>query len=539
MGHQLTTAQIVVEVLKKQGVDHLYCMPGVQNDDFFDALWDSQRELVPIHTRHEQGAAYMALGAALATGRPQTYCVVPGPGMLNSTAALATAYACNAPVLALVGQIPSDLIGRGLGALHDTPGHLEILQTLTKFAAPIRSPEETLPQCTAALSAMLTGRRRPVALEVPMDVWPQTCDVTLPDGAVAEGEPTEFAHDQIREAAKVIGRASNPLIWVGSGALHASEEVRLLAEMLEAPVVANCSGRGTLDSRHYLSHTQPAGAHFWRDADVVLGIGTRLYQRYEWGTKGLRFVLVDNDPAQLSKFGGPDVAVLADARVALTALLEEVPRHNRRRDSRKTELETLKTNLVSKFAKLEPIPSYLEAIYSVLPDDGVLVADVTQVGLASQYAFPIHQPRTFLWPTYYYTLGWGYATALGAQVARKNAPVVAVMGDGGFMFNVQELATAAHYNIPTVAVVFNDNAFGNVQRLQQRFYGRTIVSDLTNPDFVKLAEAHGILGMRASNPNELKKALRDGIDSRAPCLIEVPCGEMPNPWEFMIYRNLR
>jgi acetolactate synthase-1/2/3 large subunit len=210
------------------------------------------------------------------------------------------------------------------------------------------------------------------------------------------------------------------------------------------------------------------------------------------------------------------------------------------RPSRAGELGNLKAKLAAEMAGLEPQLGCLKAIRDVLPDDGILVEELTQIGYTSRVAFPVHKPRTFLSNGYQGTLGWGYATALGAKDAMPNTPVVSISGDGGFMFNVQELATAVRHRIPLVAIVFNDGAFGNVRRIQTEVYGnRVIASDLTNPDFVRLAESFGVKGMRATSPEALRCSLETALADNEPALIEVPCGPMPSPWPFITLPRVR
>lgn len=537
----MNTAQAIVNTLNIQGVERIFCLPGVQNDPFFDALYDLQDTIRPINARHEQGTAYMALGAALATGKPQVYCVVPGPGFLNSSAALSTAYACNAKVMALVGQIPTADIGRGFGLLHEIPDQLGILKSLTKWTARVEGADAAERLTQEAFRQLLSGRPQPVGLECPMDVWRQETSQALSTTPVSV-EPLPVDEDVVQQAARILGQAQRPLIAVGSGAQDASPEVLALAEMLQAPVMAYRGGRGVLDNRHPLSHTMPAGHALWRDADVVLGIGTRLQpQQMVWGTDdNLQIIRIDVDAEEVDRIARPAVRLLADASVALRRLLDVLPSHNRVRASRTDEMQALKADMAARFAKLQPQLAYLEAIRAELPEDGIFVDDLTQVGYAGRFALPVYRPRTYLSPAYQGTLGWGYAAALGAKLACPERAVVSIAGDGGFMFNVQELATAVRHQIAVVVVVFNDGAYGNVRRIQQQqFHGRTIASDLTNPDFVKLAESFGVPGFKAETPDALRQTLRQALAADAPALIEVPCGEMPSPWEFIMLPRVR
>ena len=536
-----TTASIVIERLLAHGIDTLFCLPGVQNDPFFDALYDRTNRIRPIHTRHEQGAAYLALGAAMATGKPAVYCVVPGPGFLNTTAALSQAYGNNAPVLALSGQIPLAYVNRDTGYLHDIPDQLGVMQRLTKWSARIRAPHEAAPLTDEALRQMVAGRPRPVALECPLDVWGKPAKLTLP--AMPEPLPTpEPDEDTVEAAAKMLGEAKRPLIILGGGAQHASAEVTALAEMLEAPVVAYRMGHGVVDGRHELSLPFPAGHKLWAEADVVLGIGSRLHSQFTgWGVDdALKIIRIEIDPEEMVRHRARTTQILGDAAAVTRRLLDRVPRHNRKRSAFREEVAGAKAGVRAELAKLQPQMAYLDAIRAELPEDGLFVDEFTQVGYVSRLAFPVYAPRTYLTLGYQGALGMGYPTALGAKVARPEVPVVSVNGDGGFMFNVQELATAVHFRIPVVAVVFNDNAYGNVRRMQKEDYGdRVIASDLTNPDFIKMAESFGAVGLRAKSPEELRAALRRGFKEPGPVLIEVPIGDTPAPWKFVQLPRVR
>ena len=537
-----TVADFLVRALVEQDLRTLYCLPGIQLDPFFNALFDAGGALRAVHTRHEQGAAYMALGAALATGRPSAFAVVPGPGVLNTTAALATAYATSARVLCVSGEIPSHLIDKGFGMLHEIPDQVGILRHLTKWAERIDRSEDAARLTADAFLALLGGRPRPVALEVPPDVL----GAPMPEAARAvarlslrEPHPaTVLDHDAIRAAARMLAASRRPMIFVGGGALDAAADVRRLAERLQAPVVAYRMGRGVLDDRHPLSLTVPGGHRLWRDADVVLAIGTRLQMaRMNWGTDAsLRVIRVEIDPQEVDRIQKTAIGLVGPAEAILPALAEELERVGTARESRVDELRALKADVARDLAVLEPQLSYLQAIRAALPEDGILVDDLTQMSYVARLAFPVYAPRTYLSSGYQGTLGSGYATALGAQDARRDAPVVSIAGDGGFMYTVQELSTAVRHSIPVVAVVFNDGAFGNVRRMQQEKHGnRVVATDLTNPDFVRLAESFGVAGTRVEDPAALRTALERAIAAREPALIEVPVGVMPDPFPFFNY----
>ncbi|MDE0462761.1 MAG: thiamine pyrophosphate-binding protein [Caldilineaceae bacterium] len=535
-----TGGEALVHGLLSHGIDTIFGLPGVQNDHFYNAVYDAGDRIRAIHTRHEQGAAYMALGYALASGKTGVYVVVPGPGFLNTTAALATAYATNAPVLCLAGQIHQDQIGRGYGMLHEIPDQLTVMRSLTKWARRAESPAE-LPQLLAtALSEMRSGRPRPVGLETPINVLSakaEMSDIPLP---LTVHRP-EVDTDSIEEAARLMGAARNPVIFVGGGAMDAGEEVRALAEALQAPVIASGRGRGILSSRHPFSHTFAAGEPLWEQADLAVAIGTRLTKPLiDWKSPDhLSLIRIEIAPQDSSFLAPAAVTVAADSQDALRALLPALARHNRQRPSRTAEMLALHKEMEQLYDSLQPQIDFIRAIRDTLPDDGIFVDELTQVGYASNIALPVYQPRTFLTPNYQGTLGWGFPTALGAKVAAPNRPVLSIAGDGGFLYCAMELATAVQHGINTVSVIFNDGAYGNVRRMQKELYaGRVISSDLENPDFVAFVESFGAIGVRIHSADSLRDALTDAFTADRPVVIELPVGEMPGPWRMMYPNEL-
>jgi acetolactate synthase-1/2/3 large subunit len=537
---RMTGGGALVEMLCRHGIDTLFALPGVQNDALFVALYDAGDSIRVIHPRHEQAAAYMAFGYARASGRPGAFAVVPGPGLLNTTAALATAYATNSPVLCISGQILSTLIGRGFGLLHEIPDQLAILQGLTKWAARISHPSETGKLVNEAFRQLVDGRPRPVALEMPLDIMALDSEVVLPAVEPPSAPPPPDA-ELIDRAAALLASAKQPMIYVGSGAADASAELLALAERLQAPVTTYTGGKGIVSDRHYLAQNLLAGHDLWRTADVVLAVGTRFNQpQTRWGLDSdIKVIRIDVDPVEITRIARPAIGIVADAREALAALTKALPAAERA--PRQGELEALKAKTAARLeATLGPQCEYLRAIRDELPDDGIYVEDLTQVGYVGRLAFPVYLPRTYIHSGYQGTLGFSYATALGAKVARPDRPVVSIAGDGGFMYNVQELATAALHNIDVVAIVFADGAYGNVRRMQKNDYGnKLIATDLFNPNFPRMAESYGIAGVRALSPDALRRELAAALKRRGPSLIEVPVGEMPDPWPTLIMPRVR
>lgn len=536
-----TGGEAVVEALIAHGVHTIFGLPGVQLDWLYNALYDNQDKIKVIHARHEQGTAYMALGYYLATGEPTVYNVVPGPGVLNSTAALATAYGLNAKVLCLAGQIASHQLDKGYGVLHEIPHQQEVLRGLTKWTDTVLHPSDASRKIAKAFYELNSGRPRPVAVEVPMDVLKMKAEVSDEEELYPTFMPPVDS-DAIEAAAKLLGNAKRPMIFVGGGAQGVSAEVTQLAEMLQAPVVAYRNGHGVLDSRHYLSLHMPPSHEYYKTTDVVLAIGTYMRTPLQrWGTDdNMKIIRIDVDSDAMHRIKMPDLPIVAQAEDAMPVLLDAVAKHNIKRDSIEDEMLAIKAKWAETIAYLEPQNTYLKIIREELGEDGIFIDELTQVGFAARINYPVYKPRTFISTGYQGTLGYGFPTGLGVKVAKPDTPVIAIAGDGGFMFTVQSLATAVQHKIGLVTILFNNNAYGNVRTMQIRDYDeRVIATDLVNPDFVKLAEAFGANGFRAETEEQLREAIQKGFVSDLPTLIEVPIGETPSVDRFRSLGRVR
>ena len=535
-------ATLTADSLIQNGIKSLYCVPGIQNDHFFNALFDRADRIKAIHTRHEQGAVYMALGAALATGQPQAFSIVPGPGFLNGCAALCTAYALNAPLFGVIGQIPSGAIGKGLGLLHEIENQIEILASLTKKADRVVDAATAQAQLASSWQALREGRPRPVGVEIPVNAWLSETGYNIDALAVPAPALKSCTESELQSAIELINAAKTPLIVVGSGAQPHSDAIRKLAKKTGAGVIAFRTGHGVMDSRDPLALTMPAGHRLWNNCDLVIGLGTRLTsQKLDWGIdSNINVLHIDIDKTTLNKTAAPTVGINADLAQVLPALLDKLPQQMDR-SQWAVQIAKAKSEFSAEIeAELQPQLQWLNAIRQALPADGVFVDELTQIGYVSRFAFPCYSPRTFLSTGYQGTLGYGIASALGAAHAKPDTPVVSIAGDGGAMFTIAELATATHHNIPLNVIVMNDNAFGNVKGIQRDKYdARYIASDLTSPDFVKLAESLGVTAARATTPEELRTELTLAINNPGPNLIEVPVGEFPSPWKHILLPKIR
>jgi acetolactate synthase I/II/III large subunit len=532
---RMTGGEALAAQLAREGVSTVFGVPGIQLDYAMDGLAQRRDAIRYVGTRHEQGAGYLAFGYAQAGESPGVSMVVPGPGLLNAAAALSTAYACSSRVVCISGQLPSTAIGQGLGLLHEIPRQSDLLASLTKWSAMARTPAEIPGLVREAFAQVRSGRPRPAGLEIPPDVLQATADVTVLDPAPAA--PAEPDTDAIEQAARVLASAGRPVILAGGGvtAAGAGQALTRLAEALDAPVVTSRNGRGAISDRHPLALTQLGGRQVLPHADVVLAVGTRfitLQGKPVVTRPGTRVILVNADPDDLGGPRKPDVAVMGDARLALEALADALP-ERQGSSGRAAEVADARAWCAGQLRALAPQVSWLGAIRDALPDDGVFVDELTQVGYASRLYYPVYAPRTYITPGYQGTLGYGFPAGLGAKVARPDVPVVAISGDGGFGWSLQELSTARKYGIGLITVVFADGYFGNVRRIQQEDFGRTIGTGLANPDFIGLARAFGVAAIRVSSPARLTGVIREAGAGREPLLIEVPVGELPSPRELM------
>jgi len=534
---KMSTGQVIADRLLAHGVDTLFGIPGAHMYDFNDACWEVRDRLRFIVTRHEQGAGYMAYGYAKSSGRVGAYTVVPGPGMLNSSAALCTAYGATTPVLCITGNIMSHLIGSGRGQLHELPDQLATLRGLTKWAERINFPTEAPAVMAEAFRQLHSGRVRPVAIEAPWDVMGMKADVD-PDVLAEPVPPPPPDTDQVAAAADLIAKARNPLIMVGAGALHAADEVLELARLLQAPVTAHRSGKGIVGEDSPYGMSLAAAFDYWKEADLLIGLGSRLelqYFRWRWFPDGVRTVRIDIDPTEMVRLK-PDVGIVTDTALGTRALIEALEKLLGKRVNREKEFEGIKARAAEAIRSVQPQMAYLDTIRGVLPRDGFFVEEISQVGFTARFGFPVYKPRQYVTCGYQDNLGFGFNTALGVKVAHPDKAVVAVCGDGGFMFGVQELATAVAHRINLVTVVFNNQGYGNVRRDQLTTYdGHLIGVDLVNPDFVKLAENFGVAGYRAESPEALGPILEKALADDAPAVIEVrqQRGTETSPWPFL------
>jgi acetolactate synthase-1/2/3 large subunit len=530
---RMTGGQALVASLHREGVGVIFGLPGVQLYGAMAALRDEPR-IRFIATRHEQATTYMADGYARAKGTFGVALVVPGPGLLNASAGLSTAYAASSPVLVIAGQIPKAKIGQNVGLLHEVNDQLDAIAPVTKWRQRVLEVAEIPAAIREAARQLRTGRPRPVVIDIPPETLEDEGEVTLLDPASAV-RPAAPAGD-VERAAKLLHAAGSPVIMAGGGVnlSGAHDALCAVAEHLQAGVIMTAEGKGALSDAHALS----LGAALWPGAplrafldraDLVLAVGTRM------ATAGLppaqEVIQIDVDPEEIGRNHARTLGLVGDARATLELLAERLRATGAPRPPRGADLGAVRAASAAADDQ-EPQAAIQRSLRAGTPLDAIAVFDMTQLGYHSRPFWPVYEPRSYLTSSYSGNLGFGFPTGIGARVARPDRPVIVVSGDGGFLFNSQELSTAVRYGIPVVVVVFNDDSYGNVARDLDEAWGGSIGAELANPDFVRLAEAYGVAGFRAKEPAEVGDLVREAMGLQRPALIEVPVGRMPRPRFF-------
>ncbi len=531
-------AEALINSLAGEGVEVIFGLPGVQVMEALDAVY-RQPKIRWISVHHEQTAAYMAYGYARTTGKIGVALVVPGPGALNATAAIGTAYATSTPLLLISGQIESYNLGKHRGAVHEIAGQEDVFKPITKWCHCVTSVAEIPEAVQTAMYHLRTGRTRPVELEIPCDIMQTSASVKMLEPKQIEA--AKPASSKIEAAAQALSNAQRPVIWAGGGVIlsDAARELTLLAERLNAPVITTHQAKGAIPETHPLS----LGVYYYGhgpakrtipQADVVLGVGSRLF----FGSNapisfsnGQKIIQIDVDPDEVGRNHKLHVGIASDARTALRSLLDALPAKGRSA-WQPEDLKKIKAETARELNEMAPLQhSIIRTLRSELNNDDILVPGITNIGYWSFLSYPVLSPRTFPTTSYFATLGFAFPTALGAKIGNPQKRVVTTCGDGGFMYALPELATAVQEGINVVALVFTDQAFGaSLYDQQHRFDNRILGTRLQNPDFAGIAENFGALGIKLSSPDELKGALRKALNENRPALIEVPVPTMSAPF---------
>lgn len=560
----MTGGEAIVVCLQAYGVDTIFGIPGVHNLAIYDALRRTPA-IRAITTRHEGGAGFMADGYARVTGRPGVCITITGPGAANALSPLTNAYADSSPVLLITSEVDNKVGGRGLGAFHEAPSQIDMLRGAVGWAERVTQAADIPAAFDRAWRAMTTGRPRPAALEIPTNILNDKADIPAPRPSTPS--TPELDMSAVVEAANLLRRAERPIIYAGQGVLAAgaSAELAAVAEALAAPVMMTYVGRGAIPADHPLSlgcgWTWPSGpfASFLSEADAVLIVGSSLdVMDTRDGTLPLpsQRVQIDIDAQAINKLYPITVPIVADARQALAALasvvsrqtsvvssqMTEVTSHKSQVTDHKSQVTGHKSQVTDHTARLTEVTAaiagrraeaqaliatklgwqFIQTIQAASPRSAIIIGDAATINGWQLYHLPVYEPRTAPFPMHSAALGFALPAAIGAKLAQPQAAVIALCGDGGALFTAQELATAMHYGVNVVLVVFNDQGYRSIEGYQRRLYGEVYAGELTNPDFTRYAEAFGALGLCAETPAALEGALRYALAADRPAIIEVP-----------------
>ena len=536
-----TGAQLLVEALKAHGVDTIFGIPGIHNLAIYDALVD-ERAIRIVTTRDERGAGHMADGYARATGRPGVCLTVPGPGVTNALTAIGEAYADSSPVLLLASQLPSGTVNVDREDFHQLRDVEAVLRSVTQWGVRPARVEEIGRAVDEAFRRFETGRPRPCYVDLPMDLLSAKVDSTV-FAHQADRSPCPSGappHADVRRAAEALMAASRPLLLVGGGAWRATDSLRELVDRLSIPVVMTNSGKGIIPEDHPLSlgdgwMVHQLGREALEQADCIFAIGVRFGPlTTSWWTRQIsgRVVHVDIDPTEIGKHTPVSIGIIGDATQVAEALVAQFG--DRDAGARRPWLDVIVVRERRRAAIRGRAPdavATLEGLRRVLPDESLLFNDINGIACWGAGAFICRRPRTFHYPIGFGCLGFALPAAIGAKLARPAVPVVALCGDGSFLFSGHELATAVQERASVVAVVFNDDAYGTIKADQSyRHPGRSLGGDLRSPDFVRYAEAFGARGCRVDSVQKVPDAVAAALEHDAPTLIEAPCPQALPPW---------
>jgi acetolactate synthase-1/2/3 large subunit len=520
----MTGAQILIECLKREGVEVMFGYPGGSVLPLFDKLYDSGFRF--ILTRHEQGAAHAADGYARATGKVGVCVATSGPGATNLTTGIANAYMDSIPIVAITGQVKTGLIGNDAFQEADVTG---VTRSITKHNYLVKDTKDLARIVREAFLIASTGRPGPVLIDIPVDVQQNDIEFIWPEEVKIRGyNPTCFGHPgQIKKAAKLIASAKKPLIYAGGGVITsgAHQELKELAEKIRTPVTMTLMGLGGFPGTHELSlgmlgmHGTAYANHATMNADLIIAVGARFDDRVTGRLDAFaphsKIIHVDIDPSSISKNVKVDVPIVGDAKNILGQLLEEIQHAPDTSDWLKT-VESWKKKYPLTYkdeGKIKP-QFVIQQIYELTKDDAIITSEVGQNQMWSCQWYHYNKPRTWISSGGLGTMGFGFPAAMGAKVGCPEKIVFDIAGDGSIQMNIQELATCVCNKIHVKVAILNNGYLGMVRQWQELFYKkRYSYTTLYNPDFVKLAESYGALGIRVNKKEEVRPAIEKAIST--------------------------
>jgi acetolactate synthase I/II/III large subunit len=518
--------EALIELVQRSGVTTVFGIPGVHTLELYRGIDGSGlRHVAP---RHEQGAAFMADGYARVTGRPGVCVLIGGPGLTNAITPIAQAYHDSIPMLVISGAVPA--AQRDLGEIHDLPDQQALLETVTAFSHTVTDPGELGDVMDRALEVFSSRRPRPVHIALPLDVIKQPAEL---DGwSPRQPAPPIADPDAIARAASLLAGADRPLVLLGGGAVDAGSEALAVARSLAAPIGLTINGRGTVPDADPLclgsALSFPPVSDLLRGADATLLVGAQLSDLELWGLSEPlelpNLVRVDIDAAQLDRRWPAAVTLHGDAAATLAALAPLLPAPDAGRLADTTaEVARVRASLAPP-AEVARFSELLALLDRVLPEDRIIAGDSTQPVYAANHLLGMARPRSWLMPIGYGCLGCALPMAIGAKLAAPDRPVLALAGDGGFQFTIQELATARDLGAAVVAVVYDNRGYGEIRDAMDHAGIRHVGTDATTHDLVAIAEGFGVAATRSRSLAELEGQLVAALAAEMPAVIEFAAG---------------
>ena len=522
----------LMNLLAGYGTEFVFGIPGVHTVELYRGI--AQCGIRHVTPRHEQSAGFMADGYARSTGKVGVCCLITGPGVTNAATALAQAWSDSVPVLAVSSVNKTGSLELGQGDLHELPGQHKLTEHFTAFSQTILDVN-TVPEVVArAFSVFDSMRPRPVHLEIPIDLIDN--EVNWNHAPAVRTKPPEAPQALLEQAAELLIGAQSPTLILGGGCKHASAEALRLAEQLNAVVVTTFAAKGVVSEDHSLSIganlLHPPVLDFLKEADTVLAVGTHLSETDIWSRGGdIEFdgnlIRVDLEPGQIYRNAMPEIGIIGDARHALDSLSELVVTNGNSPRAERQQQEKLVQELLDStppyWYEDTPIHAKVwDVIREELPDDGIVTADSTQLVYSGNFYYRSRRPATYLTSTTGFgTLGYALPAAIGAQLGNPHTPVVCVAGDGGFLFTIQELATAVEHNLPIVIVLWHNDGYGEIRKNFEHQNIPLVGVDLEMPDFIAVAKGFGCHAERLSDLWEFGSMLQAGFRADRPTLLEI------------------
>lgn len=531
---KLTGAEIVVACLKEQGVDTVFGYPGGAILNIYDALYQHRDEITHILTSHEQGASHAADGYARATGKVGVCLATSGPGATNLVTGIATAYMDSVPVVAITCNVTNSLLGKDSFQEIDITG---VTMPITKYNFIVKDVSRLATVIRRAFTIAQTGRPGPVLVDITKDVTAALCEYEkqVPEKVVRQSDT--ITEQDMDRAVEMIRKAAKPFIFVGGGAVlsNASDELRAFAHKIQAPVADSLMGKGAFDGADEL-YTGMVGMHGTKtsnfgitEADLLIVVGARFSDRVTGNAskfaKNAKILQLDIDPAEINKNIKVDASIIGDVKVILRKLNARLDPVNH--DEWIAHIERMKDMYPLRYDKnVLTGPFIVQTINEVTGGDAVIVTEVGQHQMWAAQYYKYKKPRTFLSSGGLGTMGYGLGACIGAKMGCKDKTVVNIGGDGCFRMNMNEIATAARYNIPIIQVVFNNHVLGMVRQWQNLFYGKrysqTVLDDQV--DFVKVAEGLGAKAYRVTEKDEFERVFKEAVELNIPVVIDCQIG---------------